>query len=185
MEESIRISVPLSEATARSLKAGDNVLVSGSVFVARDAAHKRMVQALDEGRPLPVDLSEGVVYYMGPSPARPGQAIGAAGPTTSGRMDKYTKRMIEQGLKGMIGKGQRSAEVVEAMKKHGCVYFAAIGGAGALNAKRIKSYRVVAYEDLGPEALSIIEVEDFPATVVIDCEGNNQYVKGQAEFCEI
>ena len=185
MKEGIRVSVPLSEAVARSLKAGDNVLISGSVFVARDAAHKRMVQALDEGKPLPVDFKDGVVYYMGPSPARPGHAIGAAGPTTSGRMDKYTGRMIEQGLKGMIGKGQRSQEVVEAMKEHGCVYFAAIGGAGALNSKRIKSYRVVAYEDLGPEALSVIEVENFPATVVIDCAGNNQYIEGQAEYCEV
>lgn len=185
MKEIIRISVPLNEDTARSLKAGDNVLISGTILVARDAAHKRMVEALDAGKPLPVDLAGRVVYYMGPSPAQPGHAIGAAGPTTSGRMDKYTPRMIEQGLKGMIGKGQRSEAVVEAMKKHGCVYFAAIGGAGALNSKRIKSYQVLAYDDLGPEALSIIEVENFPATVVTDCEGNNQYSKGQAEYCEL
>lgn len=185
MKELIRISTPITEAVARSLKAGDDVLISGKIFVARDAAHKRMIEALDAGEELPVDLHEGVVYYMGPSPARPGQAIGAAGPTTSGRMDKYTPRMIEQGLKGMLGKGQRSEEVVKAMKQYGCVYFAAIGGAGALNSKRIKSYTVVAYEDLGPEALSIIEVENFPATVVTDCDGGNQYIKGQAEYCEL
>jgi fumarate hydratase subunit beta len=154
----IKVSVPLSEEVARSLRAGDEVLISGTIFVARDAAHKRMIEALDAGKPLPADFNEGVVYYMGPSPALPGHAIGAAGPTTSGRMDKYTPRLIEQGLKGMIGKGQRSAAVVDAMKEHGCVYFAAIGGAGALNSKRIKSYKVIAYEDLGPEAFAVIEV---------------------------
>ena len=184
MKEVIRVSVPLTEAVARSLKAGDDVLISGPVFVARDAAHKRLIEALEAGEPLPVDFENGVVYYMGPSPALPGHAIGAAGPTTSGRMDKYTPEIIARGLKGMIGKGQRSAAVVKAMQEHGCVYFAAIGGAGALNSKRIKSYKVIAYDDLGPEALSIIEMEDFPATVVIDCEGDNQYIKGQREYCE-
>ena len=185
MKEKISITTPLSEAVARSLVAGDDVLISGKVFVARDAAHKRMVEGLDAGNPLPVDLTGGIIYYMGPSPARPGQAIGAAGPTTSGRMDKYAPRMIEHGLKGMLGKGQRSEAVVAAMKEHGCVYFAAIGGAGALNSKCIKKYQVLAFADLGPEALSIIEVENFPATVVIDCNGNNQYIKGQAEYCEL
>lgn len=185
MKELKRISVPLTEAVARSLNAGDDVLISGTVFVARDAAHKRLIEALEAGKPLPVDFTDGMVYYMGPSPALPGHAIGAAGPTTSGRMDKYTPQLIACGLKGMLGKGQRSAAVVKAMREHGCVYLAAIGGAGALNAKRIKSYKVLAYEDLGPEALSVIEVADFPATVVIDCEGNNQYINGQAEYCEL
>jgi len=185
MGEIIRITTPLSEAVSRSLVAGDNVLITGKIFVARDAAHKRMVEGLDAGKPLPVDLTGAIIYYMGPSPARPGQAIGAAGPTTSGRMDKYAPRIIGCGLKGMLGKGQRSEAVVAAMKKYGCVYFAAIGGAGALNSKRIKKYEVLAYSELGPEALSAIEVEDFPATVVIDCEGNNQYLKGQAEYCEL
>lgn len=184
MTEPIRITTPLSEETARSLSAGDDVLISGTMYVARDAAHKRMVESLSAGRPLPVDLQGAIIYYMGPSPARPGQAIGAAGPTTSSRMDAYAPALIAQGLKGMLGKGQRSAAVTAAMAEHGCVYFAAIGGAGALQSKRIKDYRVIAYEDLGPEALAVITVEDFPATVVIDCTGANQYVRGQAEFCQ-
>jgi fumarate hydratase subunit beta len=177
MDEAIRITAPLDEATINKLHAGDNVLISGEMLVARDAAHKLMVEMLDKGTPLPVELTGEVVYYMGPSPARPGQVIGASGPTTSGRMDKYAPRLLDVGLKGMVGKGQRSAEVIEAMKRNGCVYFAAIGGAGALISKSITSYRVIAFGELGPEALSRITVKDFPAIVVIDKEGNNFYTK--------
>ena len=158
-----RIRAPFDEATARSLRAGDRVLISGTILAARDAAHKRLVETLDKGEALPVDLKGAVVYYVGPSPAKPGEVIGAAGPTTSGRMDAYTPRLIDQGLKGMIGKGYRKPEVVEAMKKHGVPYLAAVGGAGALIARSIKKYTVLAYEDLGPEAVAAMEVEDFPA----------------------
>ncbi|MBO5491145.1 MAG: fumarate hydratase C-terminal domain-containing protein, partial [Desulfovibrio sp.] len=148
----------------------------------RDAAHKRLVECLDRGEPLPVDLRGQVVYYVGPSPAKPGQPIGAAGPTTAGRMDAYTPRLLAEGLKGMIGKGYRKPEVVEAMKAHGVPYLAAVGGAGALIARSIKKYTVLAWPELGPEALAAMEVEDFPAIVVIDCLGNNQYEAGQAPY---
>lgn len=184
-EESKRVRAPFDAAVARSLRAGDHVLVSGVIIAARDAAHKRMVEALDRGEALPVDLHGAVIYYVGPSPARPGQVIGAAGPTTAGRMDAYTPRLIEQGLKGMIGKGYRSPAVVEAMKRHGVPYMAAVGGAGALIARSIKKYTVLAYEDLGPEAVAAMEVEDFPAIVVIDADGNNYYEQGQAPYREI
>lgn len=184
-EESKRVRAPFDAAVARSLRAGDHVLVSGVIIAARDAAHKRMVEALDRGEALPVDLHGAVIYYVGPSPARPGQVIGAAGPTTAGRMDAYTPRLLEQGLKGMIGKGYRSPAVVEAMKRHGVPYMAAVGGAGALIARSIKKYTVLAYEDLGPEAVAAMEVEDFPAIVVIDADGNNYYEQGQAPYREI
>lgn len=177
-----RIRAPFDDATARSLRAGDNVLITGTILAARDAAHKKMVEALDRGEPLPVDLTGAVVYYVGPSPARPGQVIGAAGPTTSGRMDAYTPRLIACGLKGMIGKGYRKPEVVEAMKKYGVPYMAAVGGAGALIARAIKKYTVLAYGDLGPEALAAMEVEDFPAICVIDSLGDNYYETGQAPY---
>ncbi len=180
-----RITTPLDHKTACSLKAGDRVLISGTIIAARDAAHKKLIEALDAGEPLPVDLKNAVVYYVGPSPAKPGQVIGSAGPTTSGRMDAYTPRLLEQGLKGMIGKGYRSAEVVEAMKKHGVPYMAAVGGAGALIARSIKKYTVLAYEELGPEAIAAMEVTDFPAIVVIDCQGNNYYDQGQIPYKEI
>ena len=182
MAEQIRITTPLTEEAARKLKAGDSVLISGTIYTGRDAAHKRLVEALDRGEKLPVDLEGQIIYYVGPTPAKPGQAIGSAGPTTSGRMDAYTPRMLEQGLKGMIGKGYRNADVIEAMKKHGAVYFAATGGAAALIAKTIKSYEVIAYEDLGPEAVSKLTVVDFPAIVVIDSEGNNYYEEGQKPY---
>ncbi len=178
----IRITTPLTENTARKLKAGDSVLISGIIYTARDAAHKRMVEALDRGEQLPTDLTDQIIYYVGPTPAKPGSPIGSAGPTTSGRMDAYTPRMLAQGLRGMIGKGYRSTEVVDAMKKHGAVYFAATGGAAALIAKKIKSYEVLAYPDLGPEAFSKLTVEDFPAIVVIDSEGRNYYEEGQKQF---
>lgn len=181
-EQSKRITAPFNDETARSLKAGDRVLISGVIIAARDAAHKQLVETLDKGEKLPVDLKGAVVYYVGPSPAKPGQPIGSAGPTTSGRMDTYTPRLIKEGLKGMIGKGYRKPEVVEAMKQHGVAYMAAVGGAGALIAKSIKKYTVLAYEDLGPEAVAAMEVEDFPAIVVIDCEGNDYYQQGQAPY---
>lgn len=182
MSEPIRITLPLTEEKARSLQAGDSVLISGVIYTGRDAAHKRMVEALDRGETLPTDLTDQIIYYVGPTPAKPGQPIGSAGPTTSGRMDAYAPRMIEQGLRGMIGKGYRTAEVVEAMKKHGAVYFVAIGGAAALIAKSIKSYEILAYEDLGSEAHAKLIVEDFPAIVAIDSEGRNFYEVGQQQY---
>ena len=177
-----RIRAPFDEATARSLRAGDRVLITGTIIAARDAAHKRLVETLARGERLPVDLNGAVVYYVGPSPAKPGQAIGAAGPTTSGRMDAYTPTLLEQGLRGMIGKGYRKPEVVEAMKKHGVPYLAAVGGAGALISRSVRKYTVLAYEELGPEAVAALEVEDFPAIVVIDSTGDNYYETGQAPY---
>lgn len=186
MSENVKhIRAPFDDATARSLKAGDRVLISGTILAARDAAHKRLTETLERGEKLPVDLKGAVVYYVGPSPAKPGQAIGAAGPTTSGRMDKYAPTLMEQGLKGMIGKGYRKPEVVEAMKKHGVPYLAAVGGAGALIARSIKKYTVLAYEDLGPEAVAAMEVENFPAIVVIDCTGDDYYETGQKPYRKI
>ncbi|WP_346355979.1 Fe-S-containing hydro-lyase [Azotosporobacter soli] len=185
MPEVKRIITPLTEDVSRSLKAGDTVLISGTIYSARDAAHKVMTEALDRGETLPVDFTNQIVYYLGPSPAKPGRPIGSAGPTTAGRMDAYTPKMIEQGLKGMIGKGYRSDAVVDSMKKHGTVYFAAIGGAAALIAKTIKTYEVLAYPELGAEALAKLTVEDFPAIVVIDCEGNNYYEEGQKPYRKI
>lgn len=182
MAEPIRIKTPLSADAARKLRAGDSVLITGDIYTARDAAHKRMIEALDRGEKLPVDMRDQIIYYVGPSPAKPGQPIGSAGPTTSGRMDAYTPRMLAEGLRGMIGKGYRSAEVVEAMKKHGAVYFAATGGAAALIARTVKGYEVVAYPDLGTEALAKMTVEDFPAIVVIDSEGRNYYEEGQKQY---
>lgn len=182
MSEQIRLTTPLTEAAARKLKAGDSVLISGTMYTGRDAAHKRLVETLERGEQLPVDFTGQLIYYVGPSPAKPGQPIGSAGPTTSGRMDAYTPKMLEQGLKGMIGKGYRSPEVVEAMKKHGAVYFAATGGAAALIAKSIKQYEVIAYADLGTEAIAKLTVEDFPAIVVIDSEGRNYYEEGQQPY---
>lgn len=183
-KEPIRITAPFDEKVARSLKAGDSVLLSGTIIAARDAAHKLMVEALDKGEALPVDLTNQVVYYVGPAPAKPGQPIGSAGPTTSGRMDSYTPRLIEKGLRGMIGKGNRSQAVVDAMKKHGVVYFAAVGGAGALIAKRVKEYNVLAYGELGPEAVASMTVEDFPLIVVMDSEGKDFYKVGQAPYIQ-
>ena len=158
------------------------MLLSGVVYTARDAAHARMMELLDKGKELPFPIEGAAVYYVGPTPERPGCAIGAAGPTTSGRMDAYTPRLLDQGLRGMIGKGYRKPEVVEAMKKHGVPYLAAVGGAGALITRSIKKYTVLAYEDLGPEAVAAMEVEDFPAIVVIDCLGDNYYETGQAPY---
>lgn len=156
---------------------GDVVRISGTFIAARDAAHKRMVEALQAGKGLPIDLQDQIIYYVGPTPARPGRPVGAAGPTTAGRMDAYTLPLLEAGLRGMVGKGRRSPEVIEAMRKSGAVFFAAVGGAGALLATCIKSYEVLAYADLGAEALARMEVVDFPAIVAVDAKGGNIYAR--------
>ncbi|MFZ5898820.1 MAG: Fe-S-containing hydro-lyase [Bacillota bacterium] len=180
--EALHISTPLDESVVLNLKAGQRVLITGKLFTARDAAHKRMIALLQESKPLPIDIRNQIIYYVGPSPAKPGRVIGAAGPTTSGRMDAYTPQLIALGLKGMIGKGYRSPEVEEAMRNHKAVYFAAVGGAGALLSRCIKAARVVAYPDLGPEAIHEFEVVDFPAVVAIDAYGNNLYRQGRELF---
>lgn len=177
-----RITTPLTEEKVKDLKAGDSVLISGIIYTARDAAHKRLVELLDKGEELPIDAKDSIIYYVGPTPAKPGQAIGSAGPTTSYRMDSYAPRLLDIGLKGMIGKGLRSKEVVDSMKKNKAVYFAAIGGAAALMGKSIKKADLVAYEDLGSEAIRRLEVEDLPVVVVIDSEGNNLYEQGQMNY---
>jgi len=182
MSEAIRLKTPLSDADVEKLKAGDKVLLNGVIYTGRDAAHKRLYDLLMEGKPLPIDVKGQVIYYVGPAPAKPGQVIGSAGPTTSGRMDAYSPKLIEIGLKGMIGKGMRKKEVVEAMKKHKAVYFAATGGAGALLAKAIKKAQVVAYEELGPEAINRLEVENFPVIVVNDTKGNDLYEEGMRKY---
>jgi len=182
MAEKIRINTPFTEEQSRKLKAGDSVLITGTIISARDAAHKVMTEALARGEKLPVDWNNQIVYYLGPTPAKPGDPIGSCGPTTSGRMDAYTPTMLDQGIKGMIGKGSRADEVVASMKKHGVTYFAAVGGAAALIAKSVKKYEVLAYPELGPEAVARLTVEDFPAIVVIDSEGNNFYEMGQAPY---
>ncbi len=178
----IRLKTPLTDADVRKLAAGDQVLLSGAVYTARDAAHARLVELVRDGKPLPFDVNGQVIYFVGPTPAPPGRPIGSAGPTTSYRMDPYSPVLIGLGLKGMIGKGKRSAEVVEAMKRHGAVYFGATGGAAALTAKRIVSSEIVAYEDLGPEAIRRLEVVDFPATVIIDCRGGDVYAEGRKKY---
>lgn len=180
----IRIKVPLTREAARALKAGDSCLLSGVIYTARDAAHKRLCQLVEQGKELPIDLKDSVIYFVGPTPARPGEIIGSAGPTTSYRMDAYSPTLIALGQTGMIGKGKRGAEVVDAMKQHGAVYFGAIGGCGALLSRCIKSSELVAYEDLGAEAIRRLEVEDFPVIVVIDSEGNNLYETGRAAYLQ-
>ena len=178
------ITLPLTEELAKTLHAGDTVYLTGTIYTSRDAGHKRMCEALARGEELPFDPKDAVIYYVGPAPAKGDQVIGSAGPTTSYRMDAYSPTMIELGQRGMIGKGKRSPEVIEAMKKHGAVYFGAIGGAGALLSRCIKKAEVIAYEDLGAEALRRLEVEDLPAFVIIDSEGNNLYEKGPKEYLE-
>jgi len=177
-----KIMLPLTDETLKDLKAGDEVLLNGVIYVGRDAAHKRIVEALEQGKPLPFDLKGQTIYFMGPSPARPGQPIGSAGPTTSGRMDSYSPRLIAEGLKGMIGKGMRSQAVKDAMKQYKAVYFGAIGGAGALISKSIKKSEVIAYEELGAEAVRRLEVEYFPVTVVNDIYGGDLYQEGKAKY---
>jgi len=177
-----RVTLPLVDEVIRGLKAGDEVLLTGVVYAARDAAHQRMAEALEQGKPLPFDIRGQTIYFMGPSPARPGQVLGSAGPTTSGRMDSYSPLLIARGLKGMIGKGMRSQTVKAAIKKHRAVYFAAIGGTGALLSRSIKKSEVIAYEELGAEAVCRLEVQDFPVTVINDIYGNDLYQDGKARY---
>ncbi|MCQ2497906.1 MAG: Fe-S-containing hydro-lyase [Lachnospiraceae bacterium] len=176
------INAPISKEVAADLRSGDTVYISGTIYSARDAAHLRMSNALKNGEELPFDIVGNVIYYMGPSPSREGRPIGSAGPTTAGRMDKYTPQLLDLGLRGMIGKGKRTQDVYEAIKRNGAVYFAAIGGAGALLSKAIKKSEVIAYDDLGTEAIRKLEVENFPVIVVIDSEGNNLYETAIEEF---
>ena len=178
----IKVTAPMSREQARQLKSGDSVLLSGVIYTARDAAHKRLCELVAQGKELPLDVKDSIIYFVGPTPAKPGQVIGSAGPTTSYRMDAYSPTMIQQGQTGMIGKGKRSPEVIAAMKEHGAVYFGAIGGCGALLAKCIKKAEVIAYDDLGAEAIRRLEVEDFPVIVIIDSEGNNLYETGRAAY---
>jgi len=178
------VKVPLSDEDARSLKSGDYVYLTGTIYTARDAAHKRMQEALDRGEELPLEMKNNVIYYMGPSPAREGRPIGSAGPTTASRMDKYAPALLDLGLKGMIGKGKRTQAVKDAIVKNGATYFAAVGGAGALLSKSILSSEVIAYDDLGTEAIRKLEVKDFPVIVVIDAEGNNLYETATAAYCK-
>ena len=179
-----RITLPLTEELAKTLTAGDTVLLTGTIYTSRDAGHKRMCEALARGESLPFDPMDATIYYVGPTPAKPGQVIGSAGPTTSGRMDAYAPTMMSVGARGMIGKGARLPEVVDAMKQYSGVYFGAIGGAGALLAKCIKTCELIAYEDLGAEALRKLYVEDMPLVVIIDSQGNNLYESGRAEYLE-
>ena len=180
-----KITLPINDDVIKRLRAGDNVLLTGMMYVARDSAHKRMVESLDRGEPLPFNIKGQTIYYMGPTPAKPGQVIGSAGPTTSGRMDIYSPKLIAAGLKGMIGKGMRSTAVKAAIKQYGAIYMAAIGGTGALISKTIKKAEVVAYAELGAEAVLSIEVEDFPATVINDIYGGDLYEEGKAIYRKI
>lgn len=180
MERNIKL--PITREMAREIRSGDTCLLTGVIYTARDAAHKRLVELLEKGEPLPFDIKDATIYYVGPTPAKPGAVIGSAGPTTSYRMDAYSPALIRVGETGMIGKGKRSAEVVAAMKEYGAVYFAAIGGAGALLSSCIKKAEIVCYEDLGAEAVRRLEVEDLPVVAVIDSEGNNLYESGRREY---
>lgn len=179
-----QIQIPIQKEIIRELKAGDYVYLTGKIYTARDAAHKRMNETLDRKEELPVNIKDKIIYYMGPSPAREGKVIGSAGPTTASRMDKYAPRLMDLGLSGMIGKGKRSQEVIDAIIRNEGVYFAAVGGAGALLSKCIKKSEVIAYDDLGTEAIRRLEVEDFPVIVVIDSEGNNLYEMAIEEYKE-
>lgn len=180
----VRIKTPLTREDVRKLKAGDSCLISGVIYTARDAAHKRLCELVQKGEPLPLDIKDSIIYFVGPTPAKPGQAIGSAGPTTSYRMDAYSPTLIELGQTGMIGKGKRGDNVIDAMKAHGAVYFGAIGGCGALLGKCIKKSEVIAYADLGAEAICRLEVEDFPVVVVIDSFGNNLYETGRKNYLD-
>jgi fumarate hydratase subunit beta len=182
MNQPIRLKPPLSDEDVEKLRIGDRVLINGTIFTGRDAAHKRLLDLLKGGKTLPFDIKGQIIYYVGPTPAKPGQIFGSAGPTTSYRMDAYAPSLIERGLKGMIGKGMRSDAVKEAMKKYKAVYFAATGGAGALLAKRVKKAEIVAYEDLGPEAIRRLVVDDLPVIVVNDVRGNDLYIEGEKKY---
>jgi fumarate hydratase subunit beta len=177
-----RLTLPLTREKAAPITAGDIVYLSGDLYTARDAAHKRLVDLLDAGKPLPFPLEDSVIYYTGPSPAAPGRIIGSVGPTTSYRMDAYAPRLLGLGLRGMIGKGKRSPEVIAAMQQAGAVYFAAIGGAGAMIADCVKAVEIIAFDDLGPEAIRRLSVQDFPVVAIIDSRGNNLYVSGPAAY---
>ena len=185
MKSATYIHAPLEDEVLEKLHAGDKVLISGIIYSARDSAHRRLVELINERKPLPIDLRGQIIYYMGPAPPKPGMAIGSSGPTSSYRMDPYTPVLISEGLKGMIGKGPRGAEVKKAMKEQRAVYFAATGGTGALISKTIKRVEVVAYEDLGPEAIRRIDVRDFPAIVVNDVKGNDLYDEGKKKYRKI
>ena len=176
------INAPISDEDAKSLHSGDYVYITGTIYTARDAAHKRMAESLSAGQPLPIDMKNNIIYYMGPSPAREGRPIGSAGPTTASRMDKYAPDLLDLGLKGMIGKGKRSQAVIDGIVRNGAVYFAAVGGAGAILSKCIKKSTVIAYDDLGTEAIRELEVENLPVIVVIDSEGNNLYETAIKEY---
>jgi fumarate hydratase subunit beta len=178
----IRLKTPLRDEDVVKLEIGDKVLLTGVIYTGRDAAHKRLFDLIQAGKELPIDIRGQVIYYVGPAPAKPGKPIGSAGPTTSYRMDAFAPKLMELGLKGMIGKGNRGADVVEAMKKHKAVYFGATGGAGALLARSIKKAETIAYEDLGPEAIQRLEVEDFPVVVINDTKGNDLYVEGAKKY---
>lgn len=180
-----KINTPISQEEADSLTAGDYIFLSGTIYVARDAAHKRMTEALDRGEELPIPIKDSIIYYMGPSPAREGRPIGSAGPTTASRMDKYAPRLMDLGQRAMIGKGKRTKEVKDAIVRNHGIYFAAVGGAGALISKCIKKAEIVCYEDLGAEAIRKLEVEDFPMVVVIDSKGNNLYETASLEYRRI
>ncbi len=176
------VETPLTDDVVRSLKMGDKVRINGIIYSARDAAHKRLIELIEKGEDLPFDIAGQIIYYVGPTPAKPGYAVGSAGPTTSYRMDPYAPKLIERGLRGMIGKGSRSEPVIAAMRRYGAIYFAAVGGAGALIAKSIVSAEVIAYPDLGAEAIRKMEVRDFPAVVAIDADGNDLYQKGREAY---
>ncbi len=180
----IKLHTPLTEEKILNLKAGDSILLSGVIYSARDAAHKRLIELLDKGKELPLNIKDEIIYYVGPSPAKPGQIIGSAGPTTSYRMDAYAPRLMDLGLKGMIGKGARNKEVIDSIKKNKSVYFGAIGGAAALIGKSIIKSEIIAYEDLGAEAIRRMEVKDMPLVVIIDSQGNNLYDIGQKSYLE-
>lgn len=179
------IKTPITEEVTKDLKSGDYVYITGTIYVARDAAHKRMIEALDRGEELPIDIKDATIYYMGPSPAREGRPIGSAGPTTATRMDKYAPTLLDLGEKAMIGKGKRSKEVMDAIVRNKAVYFAAVGGAGALLSKCVQKSEIVCYEDLGAEAILKMEVKDFPVIVVADSDGNNLYETAIKEYCEL
>lgn len=178
-----RLTLPLSDSDIKNLKAGETVLLSGTMLTGRDAAHKRLYELVEKGEKLPIDIKGELIYYVGPAPAKPGFAVGPAGPTSSYRMDKYAPTLLDLGLRGMIGKGARNQDVIDAIVRNGCVYFACVGGAAALIAKSIKKEEILCYEDLGTEAIRRYTVEDFPCIVAIDSYGNNAYTEGQKDYC--
>lgn len=183
VEKMKRLTLPLSDSDIKNLKAGETVLLSGTMLTGRDAAHKRLNELVEKGEKLPIDIKGELIYYVGPAPAKPGFAVGPAGPTSSYRMDKYAPTLLDLGLKGMIGKGARNQDVIDAIVRNGCVYFACVGGAAALIAKSIKKEEILCYEDLGTEAIRRYTVEDFPCVVAIDSYGNNAYTEGQKDYC--